>query len=151
MNALNIPHIYAWESSGSYHGYGLATLALEQWRKYFYKKYGYIVDNPRVGKEMAKVWKLGARHTFSEFVKMSTGRKLSADAFLRNVTMTTPQILKRAKLRLARMEKVRPFKGRVDLNARVRLVHGKELIADNRKSFEDMAEKYKKWLATQVK
>jgi len=49
------------------------------------------------------------------------------------------------------MEKVRPFKGRVDLNARVRLVHGKELIADNRKSFEDMAEKYKKWLATQVK
>jgi Zn-dependent oligopeptidase len=35
LSLLNVPHIYAWESSCSYHGYGLAELALAQWRQVF--------------------------------------------------------------------------------------------------------------------
>ncbi len=150
LTALNVPHIYGFESSASYHGYGLAELAVHQWREYFFKKYGYIVDNPKVGKEMAKVWKLAATKTFGEFVKLATGKKLSADAFIRSVTKSLPDIMKTAEKKLKRMEKVPLSQKPVALNARIFMVHGKQKIADNKKSFEDMAEKYKKWLNTQV-
>ena len=46
LRLLTIPHIYSWNSSAYYHGYGMATLALTQLRKHFYEKDGYIVDNP---------------------------------------------------------------------------------------------------------
>lgn len=146
---LNVPHIYGWDSSGSYHGYGLATLALSQWRKYFYKKYGYIVDNPKIGKEMEKVWKLGSLKTFNEFVVLITGKKLKPDAYLENATASISHVLKTAKEKIARLKKVKEFTKKVDLKADIHMVHGKEEIANNKKSFEDMAEKYKAWLKTQ--
>ncbi len=148
--ALNIPHIYAWESSGSYHGYGLATLALSQWREYLYKKYGYIVDNPSVGKEMAKVWKLAGSKTFNQFVVLATGKKLKPDAYLQNVTASVPTILKRAKEKIERLRKVKPYTKPVKLNATIHMVHGKGEIANSKKSFEDMAEKYAKWLRAEA-
>jgi hypothetical protein len=146
LTALNTPHIYNWESTAAYHGYGLAELALAQWREYFYKKYGYIVDNPNVGKEMTKVWKLGAKHTFNEFVKMAMGKPLSADAFLNNVTRSLPQAIAKAKARIARMKSVKSYAKPVRFGATVRMVDGKKEIANNAKSFEDMAETYKAWL-----
>src|SRR3989344_3720554 len=143
---LNTPHIYSWESSAYYHGYGLAELGVHQWRNYFFKKYGYIVDNPKVGKEMAKVWKYGSLYTSGEFIKMATGKKLSADTFIKNVTMPLENILKNAKARIARLKKVSIYKKLVKLNAKITMVHGKEKIADNKKSFEEMDRKYREWL-----
>ncbi|MBX4199025.1 hypothetical protein KW800_01990 [Candidatus Parcubacteria bacterium] len=143
---LSIPHIYSFESSAYYHGYGLAELAVFQWRYYFYNKYGYIVDNPKVGEEMKKVWRLSATRTFTDFVKMATKRPISADAFIRDVTMTIPQVLERAKQRIKRLERVKPYKGPIKLDAKIRLLNGKEEIANNKKSFEDMSAKYKAWL-----
>lgn len=150
LTVLDIPHIYSWESACSYHGYALATLALEQWREYFYKKYGHIVDNPNVGKEMKRVWKLAASKTFKEFVPMATGKKLMADAYLRNATASTETILKRAKERVAALSKVKYYEGKIELGADISMVHGKKEIANSKKSFEDMAEEYKKWLKTQI-
>lgn len=146
---LGVPHIYSWESSCSYHGYGLAKLSLTQWRKYFYKKYGYIVDNPNVGKEMIKVWKLGSSKTFPEMVKIATGKKLNPDAFIENATASKQKIIKRAKERIERLTKVKKFNRPVNLKAQIKMVHGKKIIADNKKSFEDMALKYKKWFISQ--
>ncbi len=146
IGVLNVPHIYSWESSASYHGYGLATLALDQWREYFYKKYGYIVDNPNIGKEMTKVWKLSASKTFSELVEIATGKKLSAESHLNNVTLTTEGVLKKAKDKIKRLEKIKIYKKPVKLNAVIKMVSGKKEISNNKKSFEDMAEKYKVWL-----
>ncbi|MEN9582115.1 MAG: oligoendopeptidase [Candidatus Parcubacteria bacterium] len=143
---LDVPHIYAWESSCSYHGYALATLALTQWRQYFYKKYGYIVDNHRVGKEMAKVWQLGSTKTFPEFVKMATGKKLTAEAFVQGVTASKAKLLSNAKERINKLSKVKQDTGPIKLNASIKMVHGKEVVADNKKSFENMAEVYKAWL-----
>lgn len=148
LYVLNVPHIYGFESSAAYHGYGLAELAVNQWRKYFYKKYGYIVDNPKVGKEMTKVWKLGASKTFKEFVILATGKKLSAQSFIDDVTKSLPKRLSDAKSKIKRLETVKEWKKPVELNASVTMVHGKQKIADNKKSFEAMAEKYKKWLYT---
>jgi len=151
LSALNVPHIYSWESSGSYHNYGLAELALTQWREYFYKKYGYIIDNPQVGRHMAKVWKLGAAKNFKEFVVMATGKKLSSDTFLREVTLSVDQVLKRAKMRIKKLQSVKVYNKPVRLNAIIRMTDGKKEIANNKKSFEDMAENYKHWVLEQAK
>lgn len=143
---LYVPHIYSFESSCSYHAYGLAELSLMQWREYFYKKYGYIVDNKNVGKELTRMWSLGSSRTYKEFVKLATGKSISAKPFIREATQSANAKIKQAKERLKRMDCVPKFSGKVDLNARVRLLHGKQVIADNKKSFEDMAERYKLWL-----
>jgi Zn-dependent oligopeptidase len=144
--ALNVPHIYSWTSSASYHGYGLAELAVQQWRDYFYKKYGYIVDNKNVGDEMRKVWGLGASKTFDEFVFLAMGKKLSPDAWLKDVTMTVKTALTKAKDKIKKLESVSEYKGPIKLNANINMVSGKKVIASNKKSFEDMSLVYKKWL-----
>lgn len=146
LQALGIPHIYSWESSGSYHGYGLAELAVEQWREYFYGKYGYIVDNPMVGAEMAEMWALGASKTFNEFVLLATGKKLRADALLKNITAPIDEIMEKSKKRISRLRKVKPYQKAINLGAKINIVSGKKIITNNKKSFEDMAQKYKKWL-----
>jgi oligoendopeptidase F len=148
---LNIVHIYDFHSSASYHGYGLAELAVYQWRDYFYKKYGYIVDNPNIGKEMQQVWKFGSRFTYKEFVKMMTGKKISADAYLRDTTLPVEKILKQSQEKIKKLESVKRFTKPVNLNTRISMVHGKTEIANNKKSFEHMAEQYKKWLQSQIK
>ncbi len=143
---LNVNHIYSWPSACSYHGYGLAILALNQWRDYFFKKYGYIVDNKNVGKEMKEVWKLASSKTFKEFVILATGKKLSAEPWLRNATRSIPDVLKTAKGRINRLKKVPMYKGKVNLNANISMVSGKKIIANNTKSFEVMARKYSQYL-----
>ena len=145
LRALMVPHIYSWESSASYHGYGLATLALYQWREYFYKKYGHIVDNPKVGHEMKEVWKYGAKYTFPEFVRIATGKKLSAHAYLREVTASLPKTVSRARERVENVSKL-PISKVVTLDATIRMVHGKKEIANSKKGFETMAKKYAAWL-----
>lgn len=147
--ALTVPHIYSSDSSAYSHAYGLAELALEQWRDYFYEKYGYIVDNPSVGKEMREVWKLGSLKTFGEFVKLATGKELSADGFIQNATMDADAYVARGKERIARLASVHEWNGPVQLNAVIKMVHGKETVADNSVSFEAMAEQYASWLNAQ--
>jgi hypothetical protein len=149
VRLLSIPHIYSWESSCSYQGYGLAQLALTQWREYFYNKYGYIVDNPAVGKEMKAVWRYGSAKSFPECVKLATGKKLSPAAFLKNVTASERTVLRRAKEKIARQRKVKMKTGPINLHATIKMVHGKEIIATNKRSFEDMAQKYAAWLQTE--
>ncbi len=143
---LNVPHTYSWESSAYYHGYGLAELCVAQWREYFFKKYGYIVDNKNIGKEMTKIWSYASRYPAKQLVKMATGKALSPDAYIADVTASLETILKRAKSRVERLTQVPKYTKPVRLNARITMVHGKKKIADNAKSFEDMDMKYRKWL-----
>jgi oligoendopeptidase F len=143
---LNVPHIYSWDSSCSYHGYGLAEIALNQWREYFYKKYGYIVDNKQVGKEMRAVWKLGASKSFAECVKLATGKELSSKALIADITRSPEASIRLAKKKLKRMESVREYKQPVNLKADITMVHGKKTIATNKNGFAAMADKYGKWV-----
>lgn len=149
LRLLNVPHIYGWESICAYHGYGLAELALAQWREYFYKKYGYIVDNPKVGKEMKKVWALGSNGTYKKFLKIATGKNISASDYVNNITRGVERTLALGKKRIAAMKNVPEQRGPVKLNATIRMTHGKKEIANNKKSFEDMASRYGKWLSSQ--
>lgn len=142
---LNVPHIYSWSSACSYHGYGLADIALMQWRSYFKKKYGNIVDNPNIGKEMKKVWKLGSKEDFATFVKMSTGKKLSANDWIKYHTKSLKTLLSEGKKSAKNLDGVREIKS-VKFNADIRMVSGKKTICTNKKSFKDMCDKYSKWL-----
>ncbi|HVU06222.1 MAG TPA: M3 family metallopeptidase [Candidatus Paceibacterota bacterium] len=144
--ALNIPHIYSWESSAYYHGYALAELGVFQWREYFFKKYGYIVDNPNVGKEMKKVWKFAAKYPSKRFIKMATGKAFSPAAFLHEVTRPLDTVVAEARRKIERLESVPKQKGRIGLDAKISLVHGKKKVADNSKGFEAMDAKYRAWL-----
>jgi len=144
--ALNTPHIYSWESACSYHGYGLAEIALQQWREYFYEKYGYIVDNQEVGREMQLTWQWGASKSFDEAIKTATGKKLSPKSLIKEITMTAEERISRGQKRIERMESVKPYIKPVKLNAKISLVHGKKEIANNSGSFEEMAQKYAKWI-----
>lgn len=148
--ALNVPHIYAWDSACMYHGYGLAEIALSQWREYFYKKYGYIVDNKNVGKEMAVTWQWGASKPFPEAVKLATGKKLSSAALIKELNLSADATIKRAKKRLEVMEGARPYTKPVRLNAEIKMVSGKKTITTNKNGFEKMAEQYGKWVREQV-
>lgn len=149
LSVLEIPHIYAWENACGYHAYGLAQLGLSQWRDYFFKKYGYIVDNPNIAKEMKKVWKYGGSKTFPEFIKLATGKKLSAGPYIKKATKSVSGILKTAAERIETLSKKPKFTKAIHLDAHISLMHGKQKIADNKKSFEAMAETYATWLATQ--
>jgi oligoendopeptidase F len=146
IGILNVPHIYSWESSAYYHGYGLAELGVSQWREYFFKKYGYIVDNPNVGKEMTKMWSYASSYPAKKLVAMATGKKLSPDAFIHEVTRSVDEILKTAQARIFRLQSVKAYTGPVDLDGRINMVHGKKKIADNKVSFEDMDKKYRAWI-----
>lgn len=145
---LNVPHIYSWESACSYHGYGLAELGLSQWREYFFKKYGYIVDNPNIGKEMKRVWSLGSSLSFKEFIKKATGKNISPQPFIRSVMRSKSSTFKLAQERIDRLKKVKN-KDTLNVNARIELVHGKKKIADNSRGNEAMIKKYASWLKTQ--
>lgn len=143
---LRIPHIYSWESSAYYHGYGLAELGVHQWRHYFFKKFGYVVDNPKVGKEITKIWSYASLYPAKKLVKMATGKALSAESYIKDVTAPLNEILANAKAKIKRLEKVPRRRGPIDLDGKIIMVHGKKVIADNSKSFEEMDRKYKAWL-----
>ena len=148
--ALQIPHIYAWDSACSYHGYGLAQVALAQWREYFYKKYDHIVDNKQVGKEMKKTWQWGSSKSFSQAVKEATGKKLSSAALVTEINLSPEKVIKRAKQRIQVLETKRISKKPVNLKANICLVHGTKKIADDTESFEQMAQAYGTWVKKQV-
>lgn len=143
--ALIVPHLYG-ELVCTYHAYGLALLALYQWREYFHKKYGFIVDNPEVGREMRAVWELGASKTFAEFVEIATGKKLSAEAYISEVTRPIEEKLSLSRKRIERLKSLLMQSEPVDLDATIRIVDGKELIADNSLGFEKMAEDHRRWV-----
>lgn len=145
---LNVPHIYSWESSAYYHGYGLADLTVSQWREYFFKKYGYIVDNKMVGKEMTKIWSYASLYPAKKLVKKATGKKLSPYDYIKDITRSIDEILSDAHTKINRLAKVPHFSKPIDLKGKIVMMHGKKKIADNRRSFEDMDKKYREWLRT---
>ena len=104
------------------------------------------MDNPNIGREMIEVWKLGSLKKFGEFIKLATGEDISPEAFLEEVNMNIDSCLSQAKERIQKLAFIPEHTGPIQLNAVIRMVNGKEVIADNSKSFEDMAEKYAAWL-----
>jgi hypothetical protein len=143
LRALNTPHIYSWDSACAYHGYGLARVALYQWRDYFYQKYGAIVDNKAIGREMKTAWSWGSRYDFKTAVQKVTGQKLSPKALIKHVTQS-PE----AKIREAKKYAGVPIVAKISskkLDVTISLVHGNKVIADSTQGIDTMVATYARW------
>jgi hypothetical protein len=151
-----VPHILSDESSCYYHGYVLAEMSVHQTRDYFLKKFGNIVDNPSVGKELTEVyWKPGNSESFLHLVEKLTGSKLTGDAWISKLQYDVEQRIQSEKQAYDEaIEKGPTFKPgeSVDLKMRVKFVHGDQVIADSHSSgLVDACSAYKSWISEGLK
>jgi oligoendopeptidase F len=151
--AITIPHILSNISSAYYHGYVLAELAVYQTRAFFQKKYGFIVDNPRLARDLAKnYWAEGNAKTFFEFVERMTGEPFSVQATLDVVNLTQEQVSAEVDRAIVQEQEIPHFTGPVDLNATLILEHGDTVVTSNEggKSFEQTSQEYADWVLSQT-
>ncbi len=145
---LSVPHLLAGESSAYYHGYVLAKMAVHQTRQYFQEKYGYIMDNPHVGPELAAgYWASGNSERFFDLVQRVTGKPFSADAIVHSANETADQAVSDAKAQIERLATTPEYSGPLDLDAHIRVMHGHELITEfSNGEFARADEEFKSWV-----
>ena len=145
--ALAVPHLLAGESSAYYHGYVLAEMAVETTRDYFLGRDGHICDNPRIGPELARAyWQPGNSFSFLEFVPRLTAHELGADALAKRLSSDVESRLSEARESLARSASLPSVDAEPRLNARMRVVHGRESVAELGGDFEAFANEFAVWI-----
>ncbi len=146
---LSIPHLISGDSSAYYHGYVLAEMAVEQTRAFFMKRDGHLLDNPRIGPDLAEhYWKPGNSKTFLSLVENLTGKPLSPDALVHEASRDVGEALADTEKALTREKQIPSSTKPVELDARIALIHGDEVVATNAKgeSFEQLEQTYAGWL-----
>lgn len=146
---LVVPHLLSESAAGSYQGYLLANMAVYQTRAHFKKKYGALTDEPRIGKDLAEAyWSIGNRITHNETVKRLTGETISGQALADVCNLSVEETWKNAQASIQSLAS-RPEVGTlndVDLDCKVRVIHGKETIAETKESFAQMAGDFETWI-----
>jgi len=146
---LSIPHLLNQESAAAYHGYLLANMAVYQTRAYFERTYGYLTDNPAVGPALAEhYWARGNGINHNETLMSLTGEPFNAKYLADYCNQTVDQAWSEAQAQMASAAaRAYPQATLVDLDARIRIVHGAELIADNSESDQAMCQQFEAWVA----
>jgi oligoendopeptidase F len=136
---LSVPHLVSDEASCYYHGYTMAEMAVYQTRDYFLEKYGYIVDNPEVGRTLTTAyWSAGNSKPFLDLVHELTGKPLTGDAWVKKLNEPLEDKIVKEKANYNRaieegsVHHEQPLEKLLDMT--VRFVHGDELVADSSKS-----------------
>ncbi|MCY2960142.1 MAG: M3 family metallopeptidase [Planctomycetota bacterium] len=150
--SLSVPHLLAGESSAYYHGYVLAEIAVQQTRAFFRARDGHLVDNPRIGPDLREhYWRPGNSLTFLDFVENLTGEPLSSAAIAARVNRGTDEALSEMRADLAREPSIPRHAGLVELNARIRVVHGREEIADSsRGGYAGLCSDFERWIGRET-
>ncbi len=144
---LAVPHLLSWESSCYYHGYVLARMAVAQTRERLFETFGRIVDEPRIGETLARTyWAPGNGRPFLDLVQDMTGRPFSADALAREIALPVDDVARRARERVDRITRVPEHRGDVDLDLRLRVIHGAETIVEEGKSPLEAARVLRDWI-----
>ena len=145
---LAIPHLLNQESAASYQGYLLANMAVYQTRAYFERTYGYLTDNPAIGPALAEhFWAYGNRRSHNETLINLTGESFNARYLADHCNQTAEQAWERAQARMAAAQtRIYPPSPVQSLDATIRVVHGKELLADNRESDAAMCAQFETWV-----
>ncbi|HEH9431682.1 TPA: peptidase M3 [Aeromonas sobria] len=145
---LAIPHLLNQESACAYHGYLLALMAVEQTRAYFLDRDGYLTDNPRIGPDLAAhYWGTGNGMSHDETLRSLTGEGFSAVPLAEACNLSAAESWLQAQACMAAAQQ-RPAVGEgTPLDAHIRVVHGAELIADNRESETRMLADFEAWIA----
>jgi hypothetical protein len=148
---LAVPHLLAGESSAYYHAYVLAKMAVFQTRAFFQTRDGHLCDNPRVGPDVAKhYWAPGNAVSFQDTLVSLTGKKLSADALVASCDRSVDQACAEARGAIERIATVPRFEGPVDLDAKIRVIHGREEVASTeRGGFAGAAKDFAAWIRKQ--
>lgn len=146
---LSVPHLLSGESSAYYHGYVLAEIAVEHTRAFFRARDGFLAENPRIGPELADVyWRPGNAVGFGALVERLTGSPLSARALATRVERDVPTAQAEAR---ASARAVLPGEGgAVELDARIRVVHGRETVADSSEGFANLCARFERFIAARA-
>lgn len=146
---LAVPHLLSGESSAYYHAYVLAEMGVRQVRHHFLARDGYLTDNPAIGPALAAAaWAPGNQLTHDASLVALTGSPLSADALIADCNLSVDDALANARARYERGLSTSPPAGPIELDARVRVIHGDETIADTAgASFEAASETFARWIS----
>ncbi|KAL4458233.1 hypothetical protein ABPG75_013098 [Micractinium tetrahymenae] len=148
---MSVPHILSDESSGYYQGYVLAEMAVHQTRAAFKAKYGRLVDEPRIGTDLAEgYWAPGNGESYLKLVENATGGPLSADAWVKQLQTPLKERLEEEKKEYEAAVAAGPAipaGQEADLDMRILLVHGDEQVADSADGgLSKACDIYKDWL-----
>ncbi|MCC6409766.1 MAG: peptidase M3 [Planctomycetes bacterium] len=149
---LAVPHLLAGESSAYYHGYVLAEMAVHQTRDFFTARDGHLVDNPKIGPDLERhYWHDGNLRTFREFVKNLTGQALSARPFADHANRTVDEARAHARAEVAKEPSLPRHTGPVELDAKVKVIHGRETVAELAPGrFDAFARDFASWIDRQA-
>ncbi|MFN8177127.1 MAG: M3 family metallopeptidase [bacterium] len=144
---LAVPHLLSWESSAYYHGYVLATMAVAATRAHFHAKYGRLVDNPAIGRDLAEIyWRPGNSRPFLELIAEMTGRPFSADALAEEVSRPTDEVVRRARKAAEAAQSAPESAGPIDLDLRLRIIHGKETVVEETRDALAASRDFRRWV-----
>jgi hypothetical protein len=145
---LTVPHLLSGESSAYYHGYVLAEFAVQQTRRHFLQRDGYLADNPRIGPELGRhYWAPGNAATFDETLVRLTGAPLGIEALLQRVSRTPEQAVAEGLACLERAQRRGAADSALDLDAQIRIVHGHERVTSTReRGYEGAARDFSDWV-----
>jgi hypothetical protein len=145
---LAVPHLLSWDASAYYHGYVLAQMAVHQTRDHFLGKYGSLLDDPRIGADLAAVyWRPGSSRPFLDLVREMTGKPLSADAIVAEAGLSAEDAVRRARERVRRAAGPRrPDLREIDLQVRLSVIHGKEVVVPEGASPLEAGRAFRSWI-----
>jgi Zn-dependent oligopeptidase len=146
---LAITHLHGSETSAYCHGYVLAQLAVYMTRAHFRDRDGFLVNNPRIGPELAeKYWKQGNAISFPDMVKQLTGKPFSAKAAIDAIEMPMEEYVRLQKAEYDGAAKLPKTPAVIALNGHFTVADGDVQIATTRdgRTFDEMADGYAAWV-----
>ena len=124
-------------------------MAVQQTRAFFQRRDGHLLDNPRIGRDLAEhYWKPGNSKPFPALVQGLTGAPFSAAALVREANRDVREALDDASRALDEEKKIPRLNDPIDLDARIALVHGDEVITSNHhgEPFDVLESQFAAWL-----
>jgi hypothetical protein len=145
---LAIPHLLNQESAASYQGYLLAHMAVYQTRAFFLREHGYLTDNPEIGPALAKhYWVPGNSVDHDATLRSLTGEGFSARYLADECNRSVDEVWANARATMAAAE-TREYPTAVppSLDARIRIVHGADVLADSDAGEDAMCTRFESWV-----
>lgn len=140
---LAIPHLLSMESACSYQGYLLALMAVEQTRSYFLQRDGYLTDNPAIGPDLAQhYWHPGNSVSHDDTLRSLTGEGFNPAYLAQACNLTVDEAWQQAEEMMAKAAARSQPAADFDLSARIRVVDGSRVLADNEQSDEKMCQDF---------
>jgi hypothetical protein len=150
---LAVPHLLAGESSAYYHAYVLAEMAVYQTRAFFLARDGHLVDNARVGPDLAQAyWAPGNEVSFNDTLRALTGSALKADALVEECLRSADDACALARRQVEGLSRVPQRDAPVELDATIRVIHGREEVANTGEGgFAAAAARFGAWVDEQIR